>query len=60
MSGSALSPWAIARDPEHYARELGNKLNCTNLVSQIFFFSVMILNDMIFFFDSMIEVKFFF
>lgn len=38
MSGSALSPWAIARDPEHYARELGNKLNCTNLVSQIFFF----------------------
>ncbi|KAH9415647.1 postsynaptic membrane assembly [Dermatophagoides pteronyssinus] len=35
MSGSALSPWAIARDPEHYARELGRKLNCTDLDTMI-------------------------
>lgn len=33
MSGSALSSWAIARNPEYYARWLGKKLGCNNLVS---------------------------
>jgi len=37
LSGSALSPWAIVRDPEYYARQLGQQLNCTNLVSEFFF-----------------------
>ena len=30
MSGSALSPWAIARDADTYARHLGKVLNCPN------------------------------
>ncbi|KAI1278108.1 Neuroligin-3 [Halotydeus destructor] len=30
MSGSALSPWAIARDADTYARHLGKALNCPN------------------------------
>ena len=28
MSGSALSPWAIARDAETYAKTLGKAVNC--------------------------------
>ncbi|XP_075585134.1 uncharacterized protein LOC124494794 isoform X3 [Dermatophagoides farinae] len=28
MSGSALSPWAIARDANVYAEQIGNQLNC--------------------------------
>ncbi|KAJ6221743.1 hypothetical protein RDWZM_000288, partial [Blomia tropicalis] len=28
MSGSSLSPWAIARDASTYAKEIGRQLNC--------------------------------
>ncbi len=33
LGGSALSPQALVRDPETYARALGAQLNCTTLVS---------------------------
>ena len=33
MGGSALAPGAIVPDPEYYARQLGLRLDCTNLVS---------------------------
>jgi hypothetical protein len=32
MSGSALSPWAIARDTDIYAKNLAKALNCPILV----------------------------
>jgi hypothetical protein len=32
MSGSALSPWAIARDTDIYAKSLSKALNCPILV----------------------------
>ena len=33
MSGSALSPWAIARDTDIYAKQLAQTLNCPIHVS---------------------------
>ena len=33
MSGSALNPWAIARDATIYARDVGKQLNCPVNVS---------------------------
>lgn len=33
MSGSALTPWAIARDAELYARNIAQDLNCPIHVS---------------------------
>jgi hypothetical protein len=33
MSGSALSPWAIARDADLYAKNIAQELNCPIHVS---------------------------
>lgn len=35
MSGSALSPWAIARDTDIYAKQLAQSLNCPFHVSPV-------------------------
>ena len=32
MSGSALSPWAIARNAENYSIKLAKELNCETYV----------------------------
>lgn len=37
MSGSALSPWAIARDANVYAEQVGRQLNCPIKVNIIIF-----------------------
>ena len=37
MSGSALSPWAIARDTDIYAKQLAQSLNCPLQVSHSYF-----------------------
>jgi hypothetical protein len=49
MSGSALSPWAIARDTDIYSKNLAKALNCPILVCSLHLKLYSVLNFIIIF-----------